>query len=129
MAFVVTYDEVKNSATPGEITDLNKAQVEFELKSALADARRHAPQLTTTTDPDVLDSARGIVCRAVRTLVALKPAVTSEGYPEYQYQQERPGGGSFTAAQIAELQALFAPTPTAGVYEWQHGMGHAPMGR
>lgn len=126
--FDVTFDDVRNRAEAGTITSADTDRVTELLGDALAQARRVAPCLASTTDTDVIRTATSIVCRAVIAAFNTRPGVTYEQYPEYGYRVDS-STGLFTDAQIAALRELCRTGPLPGVYELAHPLAHRPMGR
>ncbi|AXX32064.1 hypothetical protein KCV87_32195 [Actinosynnema pretiosum subsp. pretiosum] len=125
----LTVQDVLDRAPTGTVLPSDEGRAAALLADALAEARRVAPILATTGDPDVLRVAGGVVCWAVLVRMGLSPGKTSEQYGgEYSYEQERTGGGMFSPDQLDQLRGLAPVIPEAGVYELAHASAHRPIG-
>ncbi|ATE56148.1 MULTISPECIES: hypothetical protein [Actinosynnema] len=126
----LTVQDVRDRAPTGTVLPGDEDRVAALLADALAEARRVAPVLVTTDDPDVLRVAGGVVCWAVLVRMGLTPGKTAEQYGgEYSYEQERAsGGGMFSLDQLDQLRSLTPMIPEAGVYELVHNGAHPPIG-
>ncbi|MGW5645059.1 hypothetical protein ACWEV3_40960 [Saccharopolyspora sp. NPDC003752] len=124
----MTFDDVQKRAEAGTITAADEPRIIELVGDALAEARRLAPCLATSTDVDVLRTAKAIVCRAVLAASTIRPGVTYEQYPEYGYRVDSTTG-MFTSDQEDELRGLCSQAPLPGVFEMTHPLAYRPMGR